>query len=174
MSEDDKTSPENPSEKKFKVVDKRIYATDDRLNPAEGGHENSKHGNAGNDKAGGVEDVEKDGYFKEARGSDFNSNNIDNINKNKTPPENEELYGDAIKADFATFIYSLNAQALVYLGKLTNPVTGKYEKDIKTARYLIDTIEMLALKTKGNLDENESKLVDNILYDLRMFFISAK
>ncbi len=156
MFEDDKIPPENPAEKGFKVMDKRIYATDDRLNPAEGGHENNKRDNA--------EDVKED----------IKAEDLKNIDKNEIPLEDEKFSEDAIKADFATFIYSLNAQALVYLGKLPNPVTGKYEKDTKTARYLIDTIEMLSVKTKGNLDENESNLVDNILYDLRMFFINAK
>ncbi|RZD19309.1 MAG: DUF1844 domain-containing protein [Candidatus Acididesulfobacter diazotrophicus] len=81
---------------------------------------------------------------------------------------------DELKADFSTFVYSLNAQALFYLGKLPNPMTGKYEKDLKTARYLIDTIDMLFNKTKGNLDENESKLITNILYDLKMFYVNEK
>jgi hypothetical protein len=81
---------------------------------------------------------------------------------------------EELKADFSTFVYSLNAQALFYLGKLPNPMTGKYEKDLKTARYLIDTIDMLFNKTKGNLDENESKLMTNILYDLKMFYVNEK
>ncbi|RZD16232.1 MAG: DUF1844 domain-containing protein [Candidatus Acididesulfobacter guangdongensis] len=81
---------------------------------------------------------------------------------------------EELKADFSTFVYSLNAQALFYLGKLPNPMTGKYEKDLKTARYLIDTIDMLSNKTKGNLDENESKLMTNILYDLKMFYVNEK
>ena len=78
------------------------------------------------------------------------------------------------EADFATFIYSLNTQALLFLGKIPNPISKKYEKDVGTAKYLIDTINMLSKKTKGNLDENEAKLVENVLYDLRMAYISEK
>ena len=78
------------------------------------------------------------------------------------------------EADFATFIYSLNTQALLFLGKIPNPISKKYEKDIGTAKYLIDTIDMLSKKTKGNLDENEAKLIENVLYDLRMAYISEK
>ena len=78
------------------------------------------------------------------------------------------------EADFATFIYSLNTQALLFLGKIPNPLSKKYEKDISTAKYLIDTIDMLSKKTKGNLDENEAKLIENVLYDLRMAYISEK
>ena len=78
------------------------------------------------------------------------------------------------EADFATFIYSLNTQALLFLGKIPNPLSKKYEKDIGTAKYLIDTIDMLSKKTKGNLDENEAKLIENVLYDLRMAYISEK
>ena len=78
------------------------------------------------------------------------------------------------EADFATFIYSLNTQALLFLGKIPNPISKKYEKDVGTAKYLIDTIDMLSKKTKGNLDENEAKLIENVLYDLRMAYISEK
>ena len=78
------------------------------------------------------------------------------------------------EADFANFIYSLNTQALLFLGKIPNPISKKYEKDIGTAKYLIDTIDMLSKKTKGNLDENEAKLIENVLYDLRMAYISEK
>ena len=78
------------------------------------------------------------------------------------------------EADFATFIYSLNTQALLFMGKIPNPISKKYEKDVGTAKYLIDTIDMLSKKTKGNLDENEAKLIENVLYDLRMAYISEK
>ncbi|MDA8402100.1 MAG: DUF1844 domain-containing protein [Deltaproteobacteria bacterium] len=78
------------------------------------------------------------------------------------------------EADFANFIYSLNTQALLFLGKIPNPISKKYEKDVGTAKYLIDTIDMLSKKTKGNLDENEAKLIENVLYDLRMAYISEK
>ena len=78
------------------------------------------------------------------------------------------------EADFANFIYSLNTQALLFLGKIPNPISKKYEKDVGTAKYLIDTINMLSKKTKGNLDENEAKLIENVLYDLRMAYISEK
>ncbi len=87
-------------------------------------------------------------------------------------PENGEISN--FEADFATFIYSLNTQALLFLGKIPNPLSKKYEKDIGTAKYLIDTIDMLSKKTKGNLDENEAKLIENVLYDLRMAYISEK
>ena len=78
------------------------------------------------------------------------------------------------EADFANFIYSLNTQALLFLGKIPNPISKKYEKDVGTAKYLIDTIDMLSKKTKGNLDENEAKLIENVLYDIRMAYISEK
>ena len=78
------------------------------------------------------------------------------------------------EADFANFIYSLNTQALLFLGKIPNPISKKYEKDVGTAKYLIDTTDMLSKKTKGNLDENEAKLIENVLYDLRMAYISEK
>ncbi len=72
---------------------------------------------------------------------------------------------------FATFILSLNTSALVHLGELPEP--GKEEPgcDMELARHAIDTIAMLKEKTRGNLTEEESALIDNILFDLRMKFV---
>ena len=76
-------------------------------------------------------------------------------------------------ADFSFFVLGLHMQTLVFLGEVPNPVTGKTEKDLRQARYMIDTLNMLKEKTEGNLNENEMKLIDEILYDLRMKYASG-
>ncbi len=72
---------------------------------------------------------------------------------------------------FATFILSLNTSALVHLGELPEPGKEKPECDLELARHAIDTIAMLKEKTKGNLTQEETALIDNILFDLRMKFV---
>ena len=72
---------------------------------------------------------------------------------------------------FATFILSLNTSALVHLGELPEPGKEEPNCDLELARPAIDTIAMLKEKTKGNLTEDESALIDNILFDLRLKFV---
>jgi len=73
--------------------------------------------------------------------------------------------------DFSLFISSLGMQILMGLGEITNPVTKKKEENLEQARQTIDIIGMLKEKTRGNLTEDESKILDNLLYELRMKYI---
>lgn len=71
--------------------------------------------------------------------------------------------------DFSNFVLSLAATAMVQLGVVPNPETGESaEPDFLSARHMIDTLDMLREKTRGNLDEEESQLLDSMLYELRM------
>jgi hypothetical protein len=73
--------------------------------------------------------------------------------------------------DFSTFIFSLNTSALVHLGEIADPVTGKRERDLTFAKHTIDTIAMLQEKSRGNLTKDEEALIQHILYDLRMRYV---
>ena len=73
--------------------------------------------------------------------------------------------------DFATFILSLASSAQVHMGVLANPATGKQERRLPLAKETIDLIAMLKEKTEGNLTDEEAKLVDGLLYDLRMAYV---
>lgn len=76
--------------------------------------------------------------------------------------------------DFATHVISLASSAMVALGKMPAPGTDDIVTDLDTARYLIDVIGMLEVKTRGNLDESEEKLIQSLLYDLRVAFVDAR
>ena len=60
---------------------------------------------------------------------------------------------------------------MIALGKLANPVTGKAEKNMPAARLFIDTLEMLEHKTQGNLNSDETKVLQATLTDLRLMFV---
>lgn len=75
--------------------------------------------------------------------------------------------------DFATHILSLASSAFVALGKVPAPSGETMEVDIDTARYLIDVLGMLEQKTKGNLDDAETKLLQSLIYDLRVAYVDA-
>jgi hypothetical protein len=62
-------------------------------------------------------------------------------------------------------------QAMIALGKLANPATGKAEKNLPAARLFIDTLEMLKMKTQGNLNSDETKVLHATLTDLRLMFV---
>ena len=72
---------------------------------------------------------------------------------------------------FSTFIASLNATALVHLGVMNTPGTNESSKNLAVAKQTIDIIGMLEVKTRGNLTEDEAKLIQNILHDLRLMYV---
>jgi hypothetical protein len=76
--------------------------------------------------------------------------------------------------DFSTHILSLASTALIALGKMPAPDGQEHPLDLETARHLIDVLGMLETKTKGNLDEAEQKLLQSLIYDLRVAFVDAQ
>jgi Domain of unknown function (DUF1844) len=75
--------------------------------------------------------------------------------------------------NFSTFIISLSTQALMHLGEIANPLSGKSEIDVPVAKQMIDILGMLQEKTRGNLDAGEGKLIEDLLFDLRMKYVEA-
>jgi hypothetical protein len=75
------------------------------------------------------------------------------------------------EASLASLLAMLSNQAMVALGLIRNPVTGKAEKELPLARHFIDLIGVLEEKTKGNLDPDEAAALDETLHTLRMAFV---
>jgi len=75
--------------------------------------------------------------------------------------------------DFHTFVLSLGSSALLHLGELEHPEGGEAEKDLPLAKHTIDILSMLEEKTKGNLTSAEEKLIQSLLYDLRLRYVNA-
>jgi hypothetical protein len=85
--------------------------------------------------------------------------------------ENQEGQG----LTFTGFILSLATTAAVHFGDIADPGTGeKVEPNLVGAAQMIELIALLQEKTKGNLSEPEAKLVDDLLYELRMRFVQAR
>lgn len=72
---------------------------------------------------------------------------------------------------FPTFVLSLSSSALVHLGEVPDPDTGQNAENIEMAKHTIDILAMLEEKTKGNLDLEESKLLKDMLFELRMHYV---
>jgi hypothetical protein len=76
--------------------------------------------------------------------------------------------------NFATFIFSLNSSALVQLGLMDDPGTGKKVKNLPLAKQTIDILGLLEEKTRGNLSREEEDMLKHILYDLRILYVKEK
>ena len=74
---------------------------------------------------------------------------------------------------FANLIVSLGTSAMIHMGVIEDPNTKKKEKNLEMAKQEIGLIEMLEKKTQGNLTAPEKKVVDQVLYELRMRFVEA-
>jgi hypothetical protein len=89
-------------------------------------------------------------------------------------PKPSEAERGLPKADFAGLAISLGHSALYHLGLVADPQSGqKGEKNLALARQTIDILEMLEEKTRGNLLADEARLLEELLYDLRMRFVEA-
>ena len=76
--------------------------------------------------------------------------------------------------NFRLFIQRLSYQGLMSMGVLPNPLTKQTRVDLNHARMLLDDLSMLAEKTRGNLDEDESEHLFKIVRDLTTQFEVAK
>ena len=72
---------------------------------------------------------------------------------------------------FQHLIAMFQTLALQQLGKLMNPISGKLERDLQQARITIDMLEMIRMKTEGNLDDDERRLLDSVLVELQLNFV---
>ena len=83
--------------------------------------------------------------------------------------------------DFSTFVLSLGTSALYHLGLAPDPAARRDEppklpdeSDQMIARQTIGTLEMIADKTRGNLQPEEEKLLESILYELRTRYVAVR
>ena len=84
-------------------------------------------------------------------------------------PSREQM----MSAMFAHLIVQHTNMALIFLGQMPNPQTGQTAQDIDHARFFIDQLEMLEVKTKGNLDKQEEAILKQSLTSLRLAFVEA-
>jgi hypothetical protein len=71
-------------------------------------------------------------------------------------------------------VSTLAGQAAVALGQLTNPITNKMEVNLELAKHVIDTLQVLEEKTKGNLSADEQNILQGVLSQLRLVFVAAQ
>ena len=84
--------------------------------------------------------------------------------------ENKKESGAAL----ADLVWSLSAATLTYLGRGIAPGQQKTEVNLGFAKHTIATLEMLKVKTEGNRTEEETKLLDEMLYELRLAYVKSE
>ncbi len=83
----------------------------------------------------------------------------------------EEPY---VEPGFIPFASSLGLQAMAALGEIKDPARPEAKPDLRQAQYLIDILQMLFEKTQGNLSAQESQIMENLMYELRVKFVEKK
>ena len=86
--------------------------------------------------------------------------------------DDEELEGAQDPASFVNFLMSIASNAASSLGMMEHPVTHQREVDLQLGKHWIDVLGMLQKKTQGNLTKQEQQLVEGLLSDLRMQYVS--
>ena len=125
------------------------------------------------------EPVEGEGFvIKDKRSSQISEDDA-------TFPDNQETKGqeeqtnsskeketEPFQIDFSAFIMSLTSSAFYHLGDMPDPSTGKKEVNLPAVQQTIDMLIMLREKTKGNLKEDEAKLLEQLIYELQVKYVA--
>lgn len=72
---------------------------------------------------------------------------------------------------FSQLVLMFHTATMHQLGKIKSPLTGKVERDLDAAQDSIDILDMLKEKTKGNLNENEGRLLTTVIQELKLNYV---
>ena len=87
--------------------------------------------------------------------------------------DDEQIPGAEDPASFVNFLSTLATNAAASLGAVPHPATGQRSLDLETGKYWLDVLAMIREKTKGNLHPQEARLLDSLLADLRMQYVTV-
>jgi hypothetical protein len=87
--------------------------------------------------------------------------------------DSSEQQAELPEINFVNFLFSISTSALIQMGEIEDPISQQTVKNLPLAKQTIDLIGMLKEKTEGNLTPEEAKLIENILFDLRMRYVKA-
>ena len=128
-----------------------------------------------------MSDVEGEGFtIKDKRSSQQSDEEVkaSDESQKKEPAAKEEppseAAGQAFELNFSTFVLSLTSSAFYHLGDIPDPTTGKKEENLPAVKQTIDILIMLQNKTKNNLDAEEAKLMEQLIYELQIKYVAKK
>jgi len=135
----------------FKVADRRKFTEDGQLRDSV------------EEAAGGVASPSSPSVAAQGQAEVTDSNSSPDVGQESREPE----------MNFRTLVVSLSTTALLQMGLAPNPASQKVEKNLPGARQTIEILDILKDKTRGNLDPQESQLLDQCLHDLKMSFVQS-
>ena len=125
------------------------------------------------------ENVEGEGFvIKDKRSSQISEDDAtfqdeqETKDQGKKTDSSKEKETEPFQVDFSTFIMSLTSSAFYHLGDMPDPSTGKKEVNLPAVKQTIDMLIMLREKTKGNLKEDEKKLLEQLVYELQVKYVA--
>ena len=125
------------------------------------------------------EPVEGEGFvIKDKRSSQISEDAATFLDDQETKDQEEQTDSskkketESFQIDFSTFIMSLTSSAFYHLGDMPDPSTGKKEVNLPAVQQTIDMLIMLREKTKGNLKEDEEKLIEQLIYELQVKYVA--
>lgn len=125
-----------------------------------------------------MEDEKKRYTFTDKRGRTDDAKPVAGTEKGHQPGLKEDLQSspgeETREIDFSTLIMSFASAAMISLGHVPDPATGRIVRNPAVGLQNIGIISLLKEKTKGNLSREEETLLDNILYELRIAYIEAQ
>ena len=128
---------------------------------------------------GEKENVEGEGFvIKDNRSSQISEDNAAFLDDQETKDQekqtdiSEKKETEPFQIDFSAFIMSLTSSAFYHLGDMPDPSTGKTETNLPAVQQTIDMLIMLREKTKGNLKEDEIKLIEQLIYELQVKYVA--
>lgn len=72
---------------------------------------------------------------------------------------------------FMGLVLMFHAAAMQHMGKTKNPLSDKIERSLDQAQFVIDTLDALSSKTKGNLSDEESRFLANVIKELKLNYV---
>lgn len=92
----------------------------------------------------------------------------DSARNGKAPEESSEFMPPL---EFSSIVFPIYTQALIKLGLLEDPRTNQLETNLEYARRLIDILDLLRDRTKGNLEPEEEKFLEAVLSQLKLNYL---
>ncbi len=96
---------------------------------------------------------------------------IEREKKSSSHSESSDQPNPLSEPNFSMFVSTIGMQVLMALGETEDPANPAKKADLGQAQYLIDILEMLSAKTKGNLSAEEQAMMQTLLYQLRLKFV---
>ncbi len=158
----------------FKVTDRRLFNPDGspREVPAEQRPPEPPPAASAADAEQSVSDDIVDATYSEAPAGETTATPAAETADAVSPEDINEIPGVDDPASFPNFIMSIASNAASALGMMEHPVTGKRDVDLELGKHWIDILGMLQQKTRNNLLPQEQQILESLLADLRMQYVS--